>query len=222
MLLLVGLGNPGPKYAFNRHNIGFMAVDSIVHRHSFSAERQRFQSLTYDGTLGGEKVIAVKPMTYMNESGRAVGEALRFFKLEPQDVVVIHDELDLPQGKLRIKTGGGAGGHNGIKSIIQHIGENFRRVRIGIGHPLGKDGAGPKDRERVINSVLGDFSKAEMQWVVPLLDIIVAEAPLLGEGRFNSFANRVHLTLNPPKPKEEKPTKAKKADKDKIEESGDE
>jgi PTH1 family peptidyl-tRNA hydrolase len=206
MLLLVGLGNPGPKYAFNRHNIGFMAVDAIIHRHSFSAERQRFQSLTADGTLGGEKVIAMKPMTYMNESGRAVGEAVRFFKLEPQDVVVIHDELDLPQGKLRIKTGGSAGGHNGIKSIISHIGENFRRVRLGIGHP------GTKDRDQVLSAVLGDFSKVEMKWVEPLLDTIVAEAPLLGEGRFNSFANRVHLVLNPPPPKAEKP-KADAADK---------
>jgi PTH1 family peptidyl-tRNA hydrolase len=210
MLLLVGLGNPGPKYAFNRHNIGFMAVDAIVHRHSFSPERQRFQSLTNDGTLGGEKVIAMKPMTYMNESGRAVGEAMRFFKLEPQDVVVIHDELDLPQGKLRIKTGGGAGGHNGIKSIIQHIGENFRRVRIGIGHP------GTKDRDQVLSAVLGDFSKQEMKWVEPLLDTIVAEAPLLGEGRFNSFANRIHLALNPEPPKEAKPKAAK------TEKSGDE
>jgi PTH1 family peptidyl-tRNA hydrolase len=189
MLLLVGLGNPGPQYAFNRHNIGFMAVDAIIHRHSFSSERQRFQGLTCEGTLGGEKVIALKPMTYMNESGRSVGEAMRFFKLEPQDVVVFHDELDLPAGKLRIKTGGGAGGHNGIRSVIQHIGENFRRVRIGIGHPGSKD--------RVLGAVLGDFSKAEMKWVEPLLDTIVAEAPLLGEGRFNSFANRVHLALNP-------------------------
>ncbi|MGV8998192.1 MAG: aminoacyl-tRNA hydrolase [Parvibaculaceae bacterium] len=216
MLLLVGLGNPGPKYAFNRHNIGFMAVDEIVRRHSFSPERQRFQSLTYEGTLGGEKVIVMKPMTYMNESGRAVGEAVRFFKLEQQDVVVIHDELDLPAGKLRIKTGGGAGGHNGIKSIIAHVGENFRRIRIGIGHPLGKEGGGTKDREQVLNAVLGDFSKAEMKWVEPLLDTIVAEAPMLGEGRFNSFANRVHLALNPEPIKAEKP----KAPKE-LKESGD-
>ena len=212
MLLLVGLGNPGPKYAFNRHNIGFMAVDAIVHRHSFSPERQRFQSLVAEGTLGGEKVLAMKPMTYMNESGRAVGEAVRFFKLDPQDVVVIHDELDLPAGKLRIKTGGGAGGHNGIKSIISHIGENFRRIRIGIGHP------GTKERERVLSAVLGDLSKAEMKWVEPLIDTIVAEAPLLGEGRFNSFANRVHLALNPPAPKAEKP---KKNSERNSEESGD-
>ena len=193
MLLLVGLGNPGPQYAFNRHNIGFMAVDAIVRRHSFSPDRQRFQGIANDGTLGGEKVIALKPMTYMNESGRSVGEAMRFFKLEPQDVVVIHDDLDLPEGKLRIKTGGGAGGHNGIRSIIAHIGENFRRVRIGIGHPGSKD--------RVLSAVLGDFSKTEMKWVEPLLDTIASEAPLLGEGRFNSFANRVHLALNPAPPK---------------------
>ncbi|HEY4345751.1 MAG TPA: aminoacyl-tRNA hydrolase [Parvibaculum sp.] len=207
MLLLVGLGNPGPQYAFNRHNIGFMAVDAIVHRHSFSSERQRFQGLTNDGTLGGEKVIALKPMTYMNESGRSVGEAMRFFKLEPQDVVVIHDELDLPAGKLRIKTGGGAGGHNGIRSIISHIGENFRRVRIGIGHPGARD--------KVLSAVLGDFSKTEMKWVEPLLDTIVAEAPLLGEGRFNSFANRVHLALNPEPPKAEaKPKPPAKSEKE--------
>lgn len=207
MLLLVGLGNPGPQYAFNRHNIGFMAVDAIVHRHSFSSERQRFQGLTNDGILGGAKVMALKPMTYMNESGRSVGEAMRFFKLEPQDVVVIHDELDLPAGKLRIKTGGGAGGHNGIKSIIQHIGENFRRVRIGIGHPGARD--------KVLSAVLGDFSKTEMKWVEPLLDTIVAEAPLLGEGRFNSFANRVHLALNPEPPKAEaKPKPPAKSEKE--------
>lgn len=193
MMLLVGLGNPGPKYAFNRHNIGFMAVDAIVHRHSFSDGRQRFQGITHEGTLGGEKVVVLKPMTYMNESGRSVGEAMRFFKIEPQNVVVIHDELDLPAGKLRIKTGGGAGGHNGIRSIISHIGENFRRVRIGIGHPGSKD--------RVLNAVLGDFSKTEMKWVEPLLDAIVSEAPLLGEGRFNSFGNRIHLLLNPEPPK---------------------
>lgn len=204
MLLLVGLGNPGREYAFNRHNVGFMAVDAIVHRHSFSSARQRFQGLTCDGTLGGEKVVALKPMTYMNESGRSVGEAMRFFKLQPQDVIVIHDELDLPAGKLRIKTGGGAGGHNGIRSIIAHIGENFRRVRIGIGHPGSKD--------RVLNAVLGDFSKAEMKWVEPLIDAIVDEAPLLGEGRFNSFANRIHLTLNPPPEKKPAPKDGAKID----------
>src|SRR5690606_27964403 len=124
MILLVGLGNPGPKYAQNRHNIGFMAVDAIVRRHSFSPERTRFQGLVSEGTLAGEKVLVLKPMTYMNESGRSVGEAMRFFKLEPEHVVVFHDELDLAPGKLRIKTGGGHGGHNGLRSIDAHIGPN--------------------------------------------------------------------------------------------------
>ena len=196
MLIIVGLGNPGPKYAFNRHNIGFMAVDAIIHRHSFSPERQRFQGLVSEGTLGGEKVIVLKPMTYMNESGRSVGEAMRFYKLTPQDIVVFHDELDLPSGKLRIKTGGGHGGHNGLRSIDAHIGQNYRRVRLGIAHP--------GDKERVLSHVLGDFSKADMKWLEPLLDTIAAEAPLLGEGRFNSFANRVHLALNP-EPEKKKP-----------------
>lgn len=189
MILLVGLGNPGPKYAQNRHNIGFMAVDAIVRRHSFSPERTRFQGLVSEGTLAGEKVLALKPMTYMNESGRSVGEAMRFFKLEPEHVVVFHDELDLAPGKLRIKTGGGHGGHNGLRSIDAHIGPNYRRIRLGIGHP--------GDKERVLGHVLGDFAKADMKWLEPFLDAIASEAPLLAEGRFNSFANRVHLLLNP-------------------------
>lgn len=196
MLLLVGLGNPGPKYAFNRHNIGFMAVDAIIHRHSFSPERQRFQGLVSEGTLGGEKVVALKPMTYMNESGRSVGEAMRFYKLEPDQVVVLHDELDLPEGKLRIKLGGGHGGHNGLRSIDAHIGQTYRRVRLGIGHP--------GDKDRVLGYVLGDFSKAEMKWLEPFLDAIVDAAPLMGEGHFNSFANKVHLALNP-EPEKKKP-----------------
>ncbi len=189
MLLIVGLGNPGPKYAFNRHNIGFMAVDAIVRRHSFSPERQRFQGLVREGTLAGEKVLVLKPTTYMNESGRAVGEAMRFFKLTPADVVVFHDELDLPPGKLRMKTGGGAAGHNGIRSVAAHIGDTFRRVRIGIGHPGTK--------ERVLGAVLGDFSKADLRWLEPLVEAIAEAAPLLAEGKDASFANRVHLALNP-------------------------
>lgn len=189
MLLIVGLGNPGPKYAFNRHNIGFMAVDAIVHRHSFSPARQRFQGLVSEGTLAGEKVLVLKPTTYMNESGRAVGEAMRFFKLSPAHVVVFHDELDLPPGKLRMKTGGGAAGHNGIRSVAAHIGDTFRRVRIGIGHPGTK--------ERVLGAVLGDFSKADLKWLEPLVEAIAEAAPLLAEGKDASFANRVHLALNP-------------------------
>lgn len=190
MILLVGLGNPGAKYERNRHNVGFMAADAIVRRHSFSPPRARFQGLVSEGTFGGEKAIVLKPTTYMNESGRAVGEAMRFYKLTPADVVVFYDELDLEPGKIRMKTGGGAAGHNGIRSIAAHIGPDFRRVRIGIGHPGAKD--------RVLGYVLGDFSKAETSdWVEPMLDAMADAAPLLAEGKDATFANKVHLALNP-------------------------
>lgn len=189
MILLVGLGNPGAKYERNRHNVGFMAADAIVRRHSFSPPRARFQGLVSEGTFGGEKAIVLKPTTYMNESGRAVGEAMRFYKLTPADVVVFYDELDLEPGKIRMKTGGGAAGHNGIRSIAAHIGPDFRRVRIGIGHPGAKD--------RVLGYVLGDFSKADQDWVEPMLDAMADAAPLLAEGKDATFANKVHLALNP-------------------------
>ncbi len=189
MILLVGLGNPGAKYERNRHNVGFMAADAIVRRHSFSPPRARFQGLVSEGTFGSEKAIVLKPTTYMNESGRAVGEAMRFYKLTPADVVVFYDELDLEPGKIRMKTGGGAAGHNGIRSIAAHIGPDFRRVRIGIGHPGAKD--------RVLGYVLGDFSKADQDWVEPMLDAMADAAPLLAEGKDATFANKVHLALNP-------------------------
>src|SRR5690606_31996707 len=169
---------------------GFMAADAIVRRHSFSPPRARFQGLVTEGTFGSEKANEVKPTTYMNESGRAVGEAMRFYKLTPADVVVFYDELDLEPGKIRMKTGGGAAGHNGIRSIAAHIGPDFRRVRIGIGHPGAKD--------RVLGYVLGDFSKAETSdWVEPMLDAMADAAPLLAEGKDATFANKVHLALNP-------------------------
>lgn len=189
MILLVGLGNPGEKYARNRHNIGFMAADTIVRRHSFSPPRARFQGLVCEGMLAGEKAIVLKPTTYMNESGRAVGEAMRFYKLTPADIVVFYDELDLEAGKVRMKTGGGAAGHNGIRSIAAHIGPEFRRVRIGIGHP--------GDKERVLGHVLGDFAKADAAWVEPMLDAMADAAPLLAQGKDATFANKVHLALNP-------------------------
>lgn len=189
MILLVGLGNPGEKYARNRHNIGFMAADAIVRRHSFSPFRSRFQGLVSEGSFRGEKAIVLMPMTYMNESGRSVGEAMRFYKLTPADIVVFYDELDLEPGKLRMKTGGGAAGHNGIRSIAAHIGPDFRRVRIGIGHPGVK--------ERVLSHVLGDFAKADAVWLEPMLDAIADAAPLLAEGKDATFANKVHLALNP-------------------------
>ena len=184
MLLIVGLGNPGSRYAANRHNIGFMAVDEIVRRHCFSPWRQRFQGDVAEGRLDGEKTMALKPRTYMNESGRAVAEAMRFFKLRPEDVVVFHDELDLAPGKLRVKRGGGHAGHNGLRSIIAHIGPDFRRVRIGIGHP--------GDPARVTGYVLGDFAKSDREWSEPLLEAIGEAAPLLATGRQdNDFAARI-------------------------------
>lgn len=200
MILLVGLGNPGAKYERNRHNVGFMAADAIVRRHSFSPPRARFQGIVSEGMFDGEKAIVLKPTTYMNESGRAVGEAMRFYKLTPADVVVFYDELDLDPGKIRIKTGGGAAGHNGIRSIASHIGPDFRRVRIGIGHPGAKD--------RVLGYVLGDFSKADAAWVEPMLDAMADAAPLLAEGKDATFANKVHLALNPEPAKKPK-TEAK-------------
>ncbi len=191
MQLLVGLGNPGPKYAGHRHNVGFMAVDEIVRRHGFSAERKRFQSLVSEGLIAGEKLLAIKPQTFMNESGRAVGEALRFFKLTPGDVVVLHDEIDLAAGKLRVKRGGGIAGHNGLRSIRAQIGDDFRRVRIGVGHPGHKD--------RVMPHVLSDFAKADRAWLEPLIDAVAAEAGLLARRDDAGFASRVALALNPPR-----------------------
>jgi PTH1 family peptidyl-tRNA hydrolase len=202
MILLVGLGNPGEKYARNRHNVGFMAADAIVRRHSFSPPRARFQGIVCEGMLAGEKAIVLKPTTYMNESGRAVGEAMRFYKLTPADVVVLYDELDLEAGKVRMKTGGGAAGHNGIRSIAAHIGPDFRRVRIGIGHP--------GEKERVLGHVLGDFSKADAAWLEPMLDAMADAAPLLAEGKDATFANKVHLALNPEP--EKKKTKQQDSD----------
>ena len=203
MLLLVGLGNPGPKYEQNRHNIGFMAVDEIVRRHSFASFKAKFQGLIADGTLEGDKGLALKPTTFMNESGRSVGEAMRFYKLSPNDVVVLHDELDLAFGKVRARAGGGLAGHNGLRSIAQYIGPDFRRVRIGIGHP--------GDKRRVHGHVLSDFSKSEIDMAMKLVDGIADAAPLLSKGDADAFMSRVALMVNPPKhnPKpENKPTKS--------------
>ena len=193
MLLLVGLGNPGPKYERNRHNIGFMAVDAIVRRHSFQPGRARFQSVCAEGLIADRKILAMKPTTFMNESGRAVGEAVRFFKIEPRQVVVLHDELDLAFGKVRAKLGGGHAGHNGLRSIDQHIGPDFWRIRIGIGHP--------GDKERVHGHVLSDFAKADGPMLERILDAIVDAAPLIAKEDFNGFMTRVALLENPPKPK---------------------
>ena len=193
MLLLVGLGNPGPRYERNRHNIGYMAVDTIVRRHSFQPGRARFQAVCAEGVIAGRKTLAMKPTTFMNESGRAVGDAVRFFKLDPGQVVVLHDELDLAFGKIRAKQGGGLAGHNGLRSIDQHIGPDFWRIRIGIGHP--------GEKERVHGHVLGDFSKADGPMVERIVDAVADAAPLIAKDEFNAFMSRVALLIQPPKPK---------------------
>ncbi len=187
MLLIVGLGNPGRRYAGHRHNIGFMAADEIHRRHGFSAWRARFQGEISEGRLDGEKTVLLKPATFMNESGRAVGEAMRFFKLSPADLVVIYDELDLPPGKVRMKTGGGAGGHKGIKSLTAHIGPDFRRMRLGIGHPGAKELVNPH--------VLHDFAKSDRDWLDAVLAATADSASLLTAGGDSSFMNKVHLDL---------------------------
>jgi PTH1 family peptidyl-tRNA hydrolase len=187
MLLFVGLGNPGAKYARNRHNIGFMAVDEIARRHGFAPWRRRFQGETSEGTLDRERVILLKPTTYMNDSGRAVQEAANFFKIAASDVTVFQDELELPPAKVRVKVGGGIAGHNGLRSISSHIGNDYRRVRLGIGHPGVK--------ELVHHHVLSDFAKADDAWVTALCEAVADSAGLLAAGQDSSFANKVHLAL---------------------------
>ncbi|NHF72563.1 aminoacyl-tRNA hydrolase [Paracoccus xiamenensis] len=192
MKLIVGLGNPGAKYAANRHNIGFMAVDRIAADHGFQPWRKRFQAEVSEGRLGSEKVMLIKPMTFMNLSGQSVGEAMRYLKLTPDDVIVFHDELDLAPGKCRVKLGGGHAGHNGLRSIHQHIGESYTRVRLGIGHPGHKD--------RVSGHVLSDFAKADQDWLDDLLrgisDGAVALAAGDGPGFQNAVARRVAPSRN--------------------------
>jgi len=187
MVLLVGLGNPGPDYAKNRHNIGFMAIDEIVQRHGFGPWRRRFQGQAADGRLLGKRAFALKPETYMNESGRAVTAAMRYYRLEPEDVIVLYDEIDLDAGKVRCKQGGGNAGHNGLRSLDSHIGRNYVRVRLGIGHP--------GDRDRVSGHVLGNFSKAEMIWVTDVIDAVSDAIPALAIGDVSSFSNQVALHL---------------------------
>ena len=187
-----GLGNPGAKYAGNRHNVGFMALDRIAADHGFAPWRSKFQAEISEGRLGGDKVILVKPMTYMNESGRAVGEAVRFHKLDPSDLTVFHDELDLAPGKVRLKAGGGHAGHNGLRSIHQHLGPHYDRVRLGIGHPGHKD--------RVTPHVLGDFAKAEAEMLDDLLRGLSDGAPLLAAGDGPGFLNAVALRTRHQRP----------------------
>ena len=198
MQIFVGLGNPGPKYAENRHNIGFMAMDEIAQAHGFGPWRSKFQAQMTDGRLGNDKVILLKPETLMNLSGQSVGEAMRFYKLTADDVVVFHDELDLAPGKCRVKTGGGHAGHNGLRSIHQHIGEAYHRVRLGIGHPGHKD--------RVAGYVLSDFAKAEQDWLDDLIRGIGRGAAKLADGDTAGFMNAVALA-RPQPVKAGKPTK---------------
>jgi PTH1 family peptidyl-tRNA hydrolase len=186
MQLFAGLGNPGAKFANNRHNVGFMAADAIARRHSFSPWSKKFQADIAEGKIGGEKVLLIKPQTFMNLSGQAVGEALRFYKLEPSAVTVFYDEIELPAGKVRVKTGGGSAGHNGIRSLDQHLGKDYRRVRIGVGHP---------GRDMVHGHVLSDFAKSDREWLNVLLDAISDNAELVAKGDENGFMNRITLAL---------------------------
>ncbi|MCB2115415.1 MAG: aminoacyl-tRNA hydrolase [Rhodobacteraceae bacterium] len=191
MRLFVGLGNPGAKYAMNRHNVGFMALDRIAADHGFAPWRAKFQGEISEGRLGAERVALLKPATFMNLSGQSVGEAMRFFKLEPGDVTVFHDELDLAPGKCRVKHGGGHAGHNGLRSLHQHIGDSYARVRIGIGHP--------GDKDRVSPYVLSDFAKADRDWLDDLLRGISDGAVALAEGDGARFMNAVALRTAPPR-----------------------
>lgn len=187
MLLFVGLGNPGSRYQGNRHNIGFMAVDAIARIHKAAPWRRKFQSEVTEATIGGEKVILLKPETFMNESGQAVQEAQHFYKISLKDIFAFHDELDLPPGKLRIKTGGGNAGHNGLRSMTECCGNEYRRIRLGIGHPGHKDA--------VHKFVLSDFAKSDRQWVADLCDAVADHMPLLVKGEESNFQSKIHLTM---------------------------
>lgn len=187
MLLFVGLGNPGPQYAGNRHNIGFMAVQAIARRHDISPWRRKFQGLAVEGSIAGEKSVLLLPGTYMNESGRAVREAANFYKLDAEQVVVLHDEAELAPGKVRVKRGGGNAGHNGLRSISEHIGNDYRRVRLGVGHP--------GDKNLMERYVLQDFAKDEWPWVEALCDVVADSVAPLIEGKDSTFQNKVHLAM---------------------------
>ena len=203
MRLLVGLGNPGSGYANNRHNLGFMTADRIVERHGLGTWRTKFQGHFAQGHLGGDNVVILKPMTFMNESGRAVSEAMSFYKLDLEDVIVFYDEIELAPGKIRVRKGGGHAGHNGIRSLVSHIGEAFWRVRMGVGHPGNKD--------RVSGYVLQDFAKADSAWVSALVDASADATPLLIEGEDNRFMTDVAQAMQgietPPSPRDVKADK---------------
>jgi peptidyl-tRNA hydrolase, PTH1 family len=187
MLLLVGLGNPGERNVGNRHNVGFMVLQAIAKRHGIGPWRRRFQGVACEGQIAGVRSLLLLPGTYMNESGRAVAEAAHFYKLTPADITVFHDEIDLAPAKVRVKVGGGIAGHNGLRSISEHVGNDYRRVRIGVGHPGNKD--------LVQNHVLNDFAKSERPWVEALIDILADNVGLLVRGEDASFQNKVHLAM---------------------------
>ncbi|QBF30753.1 aminoacyl-tRNA hydrolase [Thalassococcus sp. S3] len=191
MQIFVGLGNPGPKYAGHRHNIGFMALDRIAEAHGFGPWKSKFQGRVAEGRLGSDKALLLKPETFMNRSGQSVGEATRFYKVGPEDVTVFHDELDLAPGKVRVKRGGGHAGHNGLRSLHGHIGDSYRRVRLGIGHPGHKD--------KVAGYVLHDFARADQDWLEAVLAGLSDGAPHLAEGEDGRFMNAVALRTSPPR-----------------------
>lgn len=188
MKLIVGLGNPGDEHSRNRHNVGFMAVDRIGHVHGFPAWRKRFHGLVAEGEISGEKCLLLKPQTYMNESGRSVGEAVRFLKIPIGDVIVIYDEIDLTPGRIKAKTGGGNAGHNGLRSISAHLENEYQRIRIGVGHPGSK--------AAVAHYVLNDFVKSEREWVTAMLDAIADAAPYLVKGEQSRFLTKVAQLLD--------------------------
>ncbi len=205
MKLFVGLGNPGAQYARHRHNVGYVALDRIAAAHGLGPWRKRFQGETAEGTLGGERVVLLKPTTYMNDSGRSVGEAARFLKIPVEDIYVFHDEIDLAPAKLKVKAGGGNAGHNGLRSLTAHLGNEYNRVRIGVGHPGAKDA--------VAHYVLRDFAKVEYAWLDPLLDAMADAAPLLAKGDGARFLSQVALKTRDAEdaPEEREPPPPKKA-----------
>lgn len=197
MLVLAGLGNPGAGYAGHRHNMGFMAVDAIASLHRFAPWRKKFQGDMAEGEIAGTRILLLKPMTYMNLSGQSVSAALGFYKVAPSGLIVFHDEIDILLGRVKVKTGGGHGGHNGIRDIMAHIGPDFRRVRLGVGHP--------GEKALVHNHVLQDFAKQERELAGKVIEAVAAETPRLVAGDEGGFMSRVAFLLAPPKPKKEKP-----------------
>ncbi len=212
MLLFVGLGNPSEGHSQNRHNFGYMAVDEIARRYSFSAPKARFQGLLAEGRIDSARVMILKPITFMNDSGQSVGEAARYFKIDPASVFVFHDELDLAAGKVRVKIGGGHAGHNGLRSLDSHLGKEYWRIRLGIGHP--------GDKNVVHNHVLRDFSKTEKSWVESVIDAVADAAPYLTKDDPEGFMTRVALLTKPSRPNSPKPPQSDDIGEKEVEKDG--